>query len=71
MVRPILRSFAMRIFRQDASMLARQTETIERFGEERYKFTEIDVLAGEIFELLRHGRAAVATGSERVIRMSV
>ena len=72
MVRPILRSFAMRIFRQDAWMLARQTETIERFGEESYKFTEIDVLAAQIFELLRDGRVPQRAGAEpRRLRMTV
>jgi phenylpropionate dioxygenase-like ring-hydroxylating dioxygenase large terminal subunit len=58
LVTPVLRPFAMRVFKQDAAMLARQTETIERFGEERYKFTEIDVLGAEIFDLLRQGRGA-------------
>ncbi len=53
MVKPVLRRLAMRIFHQDAWMLARQTETIRRFGEERFKFTEIDVLGAEIFDLLR------------------
>ncbi len=74
MVRPLLRRFAMRIFRQDARMLARQTETVRRFGEENYKFTEIDVLGSEIFDLLR----AAAAGSrgdapvrERRIRIAV
>jgi phenylpropionate dioxygenase-like ring-hydroxylating dioxygenase large terminal subunit len=63
-VKPILRPFALRVFGQDAAMLARQTETIERFGEERYKFTEIDVLGAEIFDLLKRGR----TGSGPVER---
>jgi phenylpropionate dioxygenase-like ring-hydroxylating dioxygenase large terminal subunit len=72
MVRPILRSFAMRIFRQDAAMLARQTETIERFGEESYKFTEIDVLGAEIFDLLRSGRATMGSQPrERTLRLIV
>ena len=75
MVRPVLRSFAMRIFRQDADMLARQTETIERFGEESYKFTEIDILGAEIYDLLRRGRADETPpgGSpvERTLRMTV
>ena len=73
-VRPILRAFAMRIFRQDAAMLARQTETIDRFGEENFKFTELDVLGAEIFALLRDGRTREAAGSprpERTIRMRV
>ena len=70
LVQPFLRTFAMRIFRQDAWMLARQSETIERFGEENYKFTEIDVLSSQIFELLRDGRSPGATG-ERTLRMQV
>ncbi|HXV13917.1 MAG TPA: aromatic ring-hydroxylating dioxygenase subunit alpha [Candidatus Krumholzibacteria bacterium] len=70
MVRPILRAFAMRIFRQDAAMLARQTETIDRFGEERYTFTEIDILGAEIYDLLRRGRAAPAA-AERRLRIAV
>jgi phenylpropionate dioxygenase-like ring-hydroxylating dioxygenase large terminal subunit len=74
MVRPILRAFAMRIFRQDAVMLARQTETIGHFGEENYKFTELDVLGAEIFALLRDGRTLESPGvvrPERTIRMRV
>jgi phenylpropionate dioxygenase-like ring-hydroxylating dioxygenase large terminal subunit len=75
MVRPLLRSFAMRIFRQDAIMLARQTETIERFGEESYKFTEIDILGAEIYDLLRRGRipepSRLSAPVERTLRMSV
>ncbi len=70
-VRPILRSFAMRIFRQDARMLARQTETVERFGEESYKFTDVDVLATQIFDLLRDGRSPAPPGAPRVLRMKV
>lgn len=72
MVRPILRSFAMRIFRQDAAMLARQTGTIEHFGAESYKFTEIDVLGSEIYDLLRRGRVSIEAGrGERTLRMRV
>jgi hypothetical protein len=56
-------------------MLARQTETIERFGEERYKFTEIDVLGAEIYDLLRNGRPAdssrLHTPTVRSIRILV
>ena len=74
MVRPVLRGFAMRIFRQDAAMLTRQTETIRRFGEESYKFTEIDVLGTEIFDLLRaaeRGERAGGPDRERRIRIAV
>ncbi len=74
MVRPLLRSFAMRIFRQDARMLARQTETIARFGEEDYRFTEIDVLGAEIFDLLRAREAGTRADGpvrERRLRIAV
>ncbi len=75
LVQPFLRTFAMRIFRQDAWMLARQTETIERFGEENYKFTEIDILGAEIYDLLRRGRipepSRLTAPSERTLRITV
>ena len=67
LVKPILRPFALRVFKQDAAMLARQTETIQRFGEERYKFTEIDILGAEIFDLIRSGRKQVAAGVRRLV----
>jgi phenylpropionate dioxygenase-like ring-hydroxylating dioxygenase large terminal subunit len=72
-VKPILRQFAMRIFRQDAWMLARQTDTIRRFGEESYKFTEIDVLGAEIFDLLRSAEsdASPPVTRERRLRIAV
>ena len=75
LVTPVLRPFAMRVFKQDAAMLARQTETIEKFGEERYKFTEIDVLGAEIYDLLRNGRPAdssrLGTSTVRSVRFLV
>jgi phenylpropionate dioxygenase-like ring-hydroxylating dioxygenase large terminal subunit len=70
-VKPFLRPFALRVFRQDAWILERQTETIRRFGHEQYKFTEIDVLGAEIFDLLRRGRAQDGTVSERRLTMAV
>jgi phenylpropionate dioxygenase-like ring-hydroxylating dioxygenase large terminal subunit len=74
LVRPVLRRFALRIFGQDARMLARQTETIRRFGEESYKFTEIDVLGAEIFDLLRAaegGSRPAGPVRERRVRIAV
>jgi phenylpropionate dioxygenase-like ring-hydroxylating dioxygenase large terminal subunit len=67
LVKPFLRPFAMRVFKQDAAMLERQTETIERFGEERYKFTEIDILGTEIFDLMRGGRKGAARSERRLV----
>jgi phenylpropionate dioxygenase-like ring-hydroxylating dioxygenase large terminal subunit len=71
LVKPILRPFALRVFNQDAAMLARQTDTIERFGEERYKFTEVDILGAEIFDLLRNGRSQKVGAVERRLTMTV
>jgi hypothetical protein len=54
-------------------MLARQTDTIRRFGEESYKFTEIDVLGAEIFDLLRSAEsdASPPVTRERRLRIAV
>lgn len=52
LVRPFLTPVATHIFSQDAKILARQTETIRRFGGEAYAFTEIDVLGPQILRLM-------------------
>jgi len=73
LVAPILRPFALRVFRQDAGMLARQTEVVAHFGEENYKFTEIDVLGAEIFDLLRRAERGERdlAARERRLRIAV
>jgi phenylpropionate dioxygenase-like ring-hydroxylating dioxygenase large terminal subunit len=43
----------LRVFKQDADMLALQTDNIRRFGGEHFESTEIDVLGGHIWRLLR------------------
>lgn len=53
LVAPVMKPLALQIFAQDAVMLARQTETIRRFGGEQYASTEIDVLGRHILRLLR------------------
>jgi phenylpropionate dioxygenase-like ring-hydroxylating dioxygenase large terminal subunit len=53
LVRPILTPVGSRILRQDAWILALQTDTIERFGGERFATTELDVLGPQIARLLR------------------
>lgn len=50
---PVLKPIALRIFQQDADLLARQTENIQRFGGEQYVSTEVDVLGPHILRLLR------------------
>ena len=65
----------MRIFRQDAEILKLQTESIEHFDGERYVSTEIDVLGGQIWRLLRmaeQGRTIPEDeGFRREIRLRV
>lgn len=53
-LRWVLEPVALRIFRQDARVLSRQTENIRRFGGEQTMSTEIDVLGMHIWRLLRH-----------------
>jgi phenylpropionate dioxygenase-like ring-hydroxylating dioxygenase large terminal subunit len=49
----ILKPLAMRIFRQDAEVLAAQTDTIRRFGGEQFVSTDADVLGQHILRLLK------------------
>lgn len=72
----VLRPLALRILRQDATMLRAQTGAIHRFGGERFTSTEIDVLGPAILRLLRQaedGRPGPAgdTAEERRITMRV
>ena len=46
-------SIAMRVFAQDAWVLKAQTETIQRFGGERYSSTPIDLVGREVWRLMR------------------
>jgi phenylpropionate dioxygenase-like ring-hydroxylating dioxygenase large terminal subunit len=68
-----------RILAQDAAVLGRQTEAIQRFGGEHFASTELDVLGQHIRKLLRQAeRGEVVSGDpdgqaagERRIRMRV
>ena len=53
LVQPFITPIAMRIFQQDCDILTEQTKLIEQFGGERYISTEIDILGGQIWRLLR------------------
>lgn len=52
-VRPLVEAVVMRIVRQDVAMLAAQTDTVRRFGGERFSHTAADVLGPSIAALLR------------------
>jgi len=67
LIRPFITPIAMRVLRQDAFMMARQTETIRAFGGEQFASTEIDVLGRHIWRLLRAAeRRDHTTPEERV-----
>lgn len=53
LLRPLLEPFALRIFGQDARMLAAQSENVRRFGGEQYQSTELDFLGPHIWRLLK------------------
>jgi phenylpropionate dioxygenase-like ring-hydroxylating dioxygenase large terminal subunit len=53
LVRPFVKPLALRIFQQDAFILAKQTEVIQRFGGEQFASTDIDVLGRHIWRLLK------------------
>lgn len=53
LLEPLVIPLALRIFAQDVEILAKQTETIRRFGGEQYASTDIDVLGRHIWRLLR------------------
>src|SRR5262249_11001754 len=52
-VKPVLLPIALKIFGQDAAILKRQTENIQRFGGEQFASTEIDVLGRHIWRLMK------------------
>jgi phenylpropionate dioxygenase-like ring-hydroxylating dioxygenase large terminal subunit len=52
-VRAVLTPIANRIFAQDAEILRRQAESVQRFGGEHFASTELDVLGQHILRMLR------------------
>lgn len=73
----LLKPLALVILRQDARILAAQSETIERFGGPSFSSTEIDVLGPSIAKLLRSAESLGTLPEEgpmkhhRTLRMSV
>ena len=53
LVKPFVKPLALRIFKQDAFILGKQTEVIRQFGGEQFASTEIDVLGRHIWRLLK------------------
>ncbi len=77
LVQPLFAPLAARIFKQDARILALQTENVRRFGGERFASTEIDVLGPQIWRLLKQaergdaGPAQESAEHEHRVRMRV
>jgi phenylpropionate dioxygenase-like ring-hydroxylating dioxygenase large terminal subunit len=77
LIRPFITPVALHIFQQDARILARQTETIHRFGTESFASTEVDVLGTSILRLLRQAEREKAPapleggGQETRLKMRV
>ena len=53
LIKPFVKPLALKVFQQDAVVLARQTETIQRFGGEQFASTDVDVLGKHIWRLMR------------------
>lgn len=66
LVRAMLEPVALRIFSQDAAILASQTEAIARYGGEQFTSTEIDVMGPSIWRLLREAERAERAGEPDV-----
>jgi nitrite reductase/ring-hydroxylating ferredoxin subunit len=63
-VRWLLAPLAMRILRQDAALLRRQTANVRRFGGEQYESTDLDLLGPHVWRLLREAEEGVAVPGE-------
>jgi phenylpropionate dioxygenase-like ring-hydroxylating dioxygenase large terminal subunit len=71
LVKPVVLPVASRIFAQDAVMLARQSETVRRFGGERFTSTELDVLGPQVTRLLKQAAAGEAPGEPHEHRVQM
>jgi phenylpropionate dioxygenase-like ring-hydroxylating dioxygenase large terminal subunit len=70
LLKPLLQPIALRIFRQDADILAAQTDQILAFGGEQFMSTDADVLGREIWRLMNQAQRADAgaPAAEPVVR---
>jgi phenylpropionate dioxygenase-like ring-hydroxylating dioxygenase large terminal subunit len=67
----VLEPVAMRIFAQDARILAQQTANIRRFGGEQYMTTDIDILGSHIWRLLKQAERGERPSDEAVVERDV
>ncbi len=64
LVRPFVTPVAASIFRQDAVMLKKQSDTIAHFGGEKFVSSELDVLGPQIVRLLKEARGEAAPSEQ-------
>jgi hypothetical protein len=62
-VRPLLEPVALSIFRQDARMLAAQSDNVRAFGGEQYMSTELDLIGPHIWRLLKQAESGTDDGA--------
>ena len=66
LLKPFLMPLGLKVFAQDAELLALQTENIKRFGGEQYASTDIDVLGKHIWRLMRKAERGDVSKSDEV-----
>lgn len=71
LVKPVVLPIASRIFAQDAVMLAKQTDTVKRFGGEKFTSTELDVLGPQVTRLLKQAAAKEPPGEPHEHRVQM
>lgn len=64
LVKPFVKPLALRVFKQDAVILGRQTDLIRSFGGEQFASTDIDVLGRHIWRLLKQHERGDPGGEE-------
>lgn len=63
---PLLMPLGLKVFAQDAELLALQTRNIQRFGGEQYASTDIDVLGRHIWRLMRKAERGETGASDEL-----
>ena len=71
LVRPFLEPVALSIFKQDAAVLARQTETVRAFGGEQFMSTELDLIGPHIWRLLKQAESGTLGSEETSVERAV
>jgi phenylpropionate dioxygenase-like ring-hydroxylating dioxygenase large terminal subunit len=71
LVKPFVKPLALRVFKQDAFILERQTQTIESFGGEMFASTDIDVVGRHVWRLLKQAERGDTHGEEERLEVQL